>query len=214
MSKVVFDITMSLDGFVAGPNDSVENPLGDGGRRLHQWIYGLDSWQERQGADGGDRNRDAEIVDESFRNVGATIMGRRMFSNGEGPWGDRPFEGHWGENPPYHMPVFVLTHHAREPLAMDGGTTFTFVTDGIDSALEQAKAVAGDKDVALAGGAEIIRQYLSAGLVDELQLHISPVLLGSGIRLFDQVSTEHIELDPIRVIRSPAVTDVKYRVAS
>jgi len=212
MSKVVFDITMSLDGFIAGPNDSVGNPLGDGGERLHQWVYGLDSWRERQGEDGSERNRDAEIVEEAFRNVGATIMGRRMFSNGEGPWGDVPFEGHWGANPPYHVPVFVLTHHARVPLPMDGGTTFTFVTGGIESALQQAKAAAGDKDVSLAGGAEIIRQYLRAGLVDELQMHIAPVLLGGGNRLFDHIDSGHIELESIRTIESSSVTHLKYRV--
>jgi dihydrofolate reductase len=141
---------MSLDGFVAGPNQSVKNPIGEGGMRLHQWLFKTASWREQQGLEGGERNADAEVVDEVVRGVGAYIMGRKMFGGGEGPWNES-WKGWWGDDPPYHVPVFVLTHHPREPLPMQGGTTFTFVTDGIESALEQARTAAGDKDVAIAG---------------------------------------------------------------
>lgn len=193
---------MSLDGFIAGPNDGPELPLGDGGERLHEWVYDLASWRERHGLAGGQTNGDAEILDEAFATTGAVILGRRMFENAKG----------WGENPPFHMPVFVLTHDARETVAKEGGTTFTFVTDGIESALEQARAAAGDKDVAVAGGANAVQQYLKAGLLDELQIHVVPVLLGAGIRLFDHLGPEQIELERTRVIDSPAVTHLRFRV--
>jgi dihydrofolate reductase len=159
--------------------------------------------------DGGEHNADAEVVDEVVQGVGAYIMGRRMFGGGDGPW-DETWRGWWGEDPPYHAPVFVLTHHAREPLAMQGGTTFTFVTDGIESALEQAQTAAGDKDIAIAGGASAVQQYLAAGLLDELYLHIVPIVLGSGERLLENVGDPTLE--PVKVIASPAVTHVKYRV--
>jgi|SRR5215210_1860266 len=204
MSKVISDMSMSLDGFIAGPNDSVELPLGDGGERLHEWVYDLASWRERHGIAGGKTDADAEVLDESFKNTGAILMGRRMFDLGEGPWGD---------NPPFRMPAFVLTHDAREELVKEGGTTFTFVTDGIESALEKAKAAAGDKDVSVAGGADIIQQYLSAGLLDEIQIHLVPILLGDGRRLFDHLGTEQIELENTRIIESPGVTHLKFRVA-
>lgn len=212
MGKVIADISMSLDGFIAGPNDRPENPLGDGGEQIHEWVFELASWRERQGLDGGKSDRDSEIVEETFENVGAVVMGRRMFSNEEGPWGNPPFEGHWGENPPFHAPVFVLTHHAREPLVKDGGTTFTFVTDGIQSALEQAHAAAGDTDVSVAGGANTIQQFITNGLLDELEIHLVPVLLGDGIRLFENIDGGSIELDRMRVVDSPHVTHLKYRV--
>jgi dihydrofolate reductase len=203
MGKVAVDISMSLDGFIAGPNAGIEFPLGQGGERLHQWVYGLESWRERHGLAGGQSNRDAEILEEAFKNTGAVVMGRRMFDTGEEPWGD---------NPPFHMPVFVVTHHAREKLIKEGGTTFTFVTDGIESALEQAQAAAGDQDISVAGGANIIQQFLKAGLLDEMQIHIVPVLLGDGTRLFDELGTDHIELESTWVIESPAVTHLKFRV--
>lgn len=204
MAKVISDMSMSLDGFIAGPNDGPENPLGEGGERLHQWLYDLASWRERHGIAGGKTNIDAEVLDESFRNTGAVVMGRRMFDVGEGPWGD---------NPPFHMPVFVVTHDAREELVKEGGTTFSFVTDGIESALQQAKAAAGDKDVSVAGGANIIQQYLSAGLLDEIQIHLVPVLLGEGRRLFDHLGTDQMELELTRLIESPGVTHLRFRVA-
>jgi dihydrofolate reductase len=209
MSSVTSHISISLDGFVAGPNQSVEHPIGEGGMRLHEWVVGTSSWREQHGLDGGERNLDAEVVDEVTQGVGAHIMGRKMFGGGDGPW-DEAWTGWWGEEPPFHAPVFVLTHHAREPLSMQGGTTFTFVTDGIESALEQARQAAGDKDVAIAGGASAIRQYLAAGLLDELNLHIVPVVLGAGERLLEDVGDP--KLEPVKVVASPAVTHVKYRV--
>jgi dihydrofolate reductase len=156
---------MSLDGFVAGPNQSVENPIGEGGMRLHEWAVETASWRKQHGLAGGERSADAEVVDEVVRGVGAYIMGRKMFGGGGGPW-DETWTGWWGENPPFHAPVFVLTHHPRQLLPMRGGTTFTFVTNGIESALEQARAAAGDQDVAVAGGASVVQQYLAAGLLD------------------------------------------------
>jgi dihydrofolate reductase len=192
---------MSLEGFIAGPDDGPGLGLGRGGERLHEWVTGLQSWRERHGLGGGQTNRDTEVLEEAFTNVGAIVVGRRMYENAEG----------WGENPPFHMPVFVLTHHAREKLVKDGGTTFTFVTDGIESALNQAKAAAGDKDVSVGGGANTIQQYLGAGLLDELQIHLVPILLGDGIRLFDHFGPAQIELEQTRVIESPNVTHLKFR---
>jgi dihydrofolate reductase len=217
MGKVTVDITMSLDGFIAGPNQSREEPLGEGGGQLHEWVYGLKSFREHHGESGGETNADSEVLDEAFRNVGATVMGRRMFGGGEGSWGDDPsfddpWEGWWGDDPPFHVPVFVLTHHAREPVTKQGGTTFTFVTDGIESALEQAQAAAGDKDVSVAGGANAIQQCLEAGLIDELQIHVVPLLLGDGERLLDNLGSELPGLECTRVIESPAVTHLRYRV--
>jgi len=200
--KVVVDITMSLDGFIAGPNDGPELPLGDGGERLHQWVYDLASWREPHGLEGGKTNRDSEVLDEAMRSTGAMVVGRRMFENAKG----------WGENPPFHKPVFVLTHETRATEAKSGGTTFTFVTDGIESALEQARAAAAGKDVSLGGGANTIRQFLGAGLVDELQIHIAPLLLGDGIRLFEQLGTQRVEVERTRVIDSPEVTHLRFRV--
>jgi dihydrofolate reductase len=212
MGKVIADMSMSLDGYIAGPHDSVDNPLGDSGERLHDWMMGLEAWRQTHGLEGGTRDVDSEVVAEYGDRVGATILGRRMFSNGEGPWGDDPFRGPWGDNPPFHTPVFVLTHHAREPLPMEGGTTFHFVTEGIDTALEQARAVAGDLDVRIGGGAKVVQQYLTAGLLDELQLHVVPLVLGDGIRLFEGFGPDAFSLQPDRVIASPVVTHIRYRV--
>jgi dihydrofolate reductase len=209
MGSVVCQISISLDGFVAGPNQSVDNPIGEGGMRLHEWAFATDSWRAQQGLDGGQHSADAEVVDEVVQGIGAYIMGRKMFGGGDGPW-DETWTGWWGADPPYHVPVFVLTHVARAPLPMEGGTTFTFVTDGIESALEQARKAAGDKDVAIAGGASAVRQYLAAGLLDELYLHIVPVVLGVGERLLDGVGDPVLE--PVKVVASPAVTHIKYRV--
>jgi dihydrofolate reductase len=209
MSSVTCQISMSLDGFVAGPNQSVENPIGEGGMRLHEWAFATDSWRAQQGMEGGERNTDAEVAEGLMRGIGAYIMGRNMFGGGTGPW-DESWRGWWGEDPPYHTPVFVLTHHPREPLVMQGGTTFSFVTDGIESALGQAKAAAGDQDVSIAGGASAVQQYLAAGLLDELYVHIVPIVLGAGERLLDGVGDPTLE--PVEVIASPAVTHVRYRV--
>jgi dihydrofolate reductase len=210
MSSVTCHISVSLDGFVAGPNQSVDNPIGEGGMRLHEWVFETASWREQHGLEGGERTADAEVADEVVQGVGAYIMGRKMFGGGDGQW-DEAWTGWWGENPPFHAPVFVLTHHSRDPLPMRGGTTFTFVTNGIESALKQAQEAAGDKDVAIAGGASAAKQYLAAGILDELYLHIVPVILGAGERLLENVGDPVLE--PVKVIASPAVTHVKYRVA-
>jgi dihydrofolate reductase len=214
MAKLRLDISMSLDGFVAGPNQTLEQPLGEGGERLHEWAIRLASWREPHGLSGGDAEAvDNEVVAEGLRATGAVIMGRRMFSGGEGPWEDdaKP-DGWWGDDPPFHVPVFVLTHHARETVVKEGGTSFTFVTDGVESALEQARAAAGEKDVLLAGGANVAQEYLRAGLLDELQLHLVPLFLGGGVRLFDGLGPEPVELETMRVIESDAVTHLMYRV--
>lgn len=210
MTSVTCQISVSLDGFVAGPNQSMEDPIGVGGERLHDWAFATSSWREQHGQEGGERNADADVVEEVIQGVGAYIMGRKMFGGGDGPW-DETWTGWWGEDPPFHVPVFVLTHHARAPLPMRGGTTFYFVTDGVEAALEQARAAAGDKDVSIAGGASAVQQYLAAGLLDELYLHIAPIVLGSGERLLEKVGNPTFE--PVKVVASPAVTHVKYRVA-
>jgi dihydrofolate reductase len=206
---VTCQISISLDGFVAGPHQTLENPIGEGGLRLHQWVFETASWHEQNGLEPVARTPDSDVLDEVVRNVGAYIMGRKMFGGGGGPL-DKTWTGWWGDVPPYHTPVFVLTHHAREPLPMRGGTTFTFVTQGIESALEQARSAAGEKDVAIAGGAHTVRQYLAAGMLDELYLHIVPVILGAGERLLENVGDPSLE--PVKVIASPAVTHVKYRI--
>jgi dihydrofolate reductase len=203
IGKVSFDMSMSLDGFIAGPDDNKEQGLGKGGERLHEWAYDLASFHERHGRAGGERNRDSEILEEAFENVGATVMGRRMFDLGEKPWGD---------NPPFRVPVFVVTHHGRDTLQKEGGTSFTFVTDGVESALEQAHAAAGDRDVSVAGGANVIQQCLAAGMIDEFQIHVVPLLLGEGRSLFDDRGAEPIELETTRVIESPGVTHLRLRV--
>ncbi len=203
MGKVVVDITTSLDGFVAGANDGPELPLGEGGERLHQWVYDLASWREPHGLAGGKANQDPEVLEEALGSAGAVVVGRRVFDNAQG----------WGDNPPFHVPVFVVTHETRETEAKEGGTTFTFVTDGVERAVEQAKAAAGGKNVTVGGGASTIQQCLKAGLVDELQVHIAPLFLGEGIRLFDDLGAEQIELEGTRVISSPEVTHLRFRVA-
>jgi dihydrofolate reductase len=200
---------MSLDGFVAGPNQSLDNPIGEGGIRLHQWAFATDAWRKQHGLDGGERNADSEVADEVADDVGDYIMGRKMFGGGDGPWDER-WTGWWGEDPPYHTPVFVLTHYPRKPLAMQGGTIFNFVTDGVESALEQARAAAADRVVSIAGGANTAQQYLAAGMLDELYLHIVPILLGAGERLLEDIGDP--TLQPVSVTASPMVTHVKYRV--
>jgi dihydrofolate reductase len=214
VAKLRFEISVSLDGFVAGPNQSEEHPLGEGGMQLHEWAFKLAAWRVPHGREGGEVNASTEVVEESLDNIGATVMGRNMFGGGPGPWGDEPWDGWWGENPPFHTPVFVLTHHKREPLEKQGGTTFTFVTDGIESALQLAKEAAGGKDVKLGGGADVAQQYLRAGLIDELQLNLVPILLGDGSRLFDKPGDAEVKLEPVRVVEAPGVTHLRYRVAS
>jgi dihydrofolate reductase len=213
MAKLTFEISMSLDGYIAGPNPTLENPLGEDGERLHEWVVKLRSWRESHGRSGGETGPDSDLLEQSIASAGARLMGRRMFSGGEGAWEDDPrSEGWWGDEPPFGGPVFVLTHHEREPLEMKGGTTFHFVTDGIESALEQARDAAGERDVAIAGGASAGQQYLRAGLVDEMMIHVAPVFLGGGTRLFEDLGDDPPALEVDSVLESPAVTHVKYRV--
>jgi len=203
-------ISISLDGFVAGPNQSIDNPLGVGGMRLHDWAFALEAWRAQHDLTGGEVNASTGVVERRLANVGATVMGRNMFGGHPGPWKpDHMWNGWWGQEPPYHHPVFVLTHHARAPLVLQG-TTFTFVTDGIESALEQAKRAATGKDVTLAGGASAAQQYLDAGLVDEIDLSIAPVLLGGGERLFDNVGDDLHGLALVEVVPAPGVAHLRF----
>jgi dihydrofolate reductase len=211
MGKLRFEISISLDGYVAGPNQSEEDPLGEGGTQLHEWILKLAAWRKPHGREGGEVNASTPLVEESQSGVGAVLMGRNMFGGGPGPWGEDPWQGWWGDEPPFGMPVFVLTHHEREPLTL-GATTFTFVTDGIESALEQAREAASGEDVTLGGGAEVAQQYLSAGLIDQLQLNVVPVLLGDGARLFKGRAGAGSSLESTLVVDTPDVTHIRYRV--
>jgi dihydrofolate reductase len=213
MSKLRLSVTMSLDGFVAGPDQSEENPLGIGGELLHQWLLPLKAFRETHGEEGGEVNASTPIAEGILANTGATIMGRNMFGGGPGPWGEKPWSGYWGDDPPYHHPVFVLTHHAREPLEMQGGTTFQFVTDGIESALDQARAAAGDQDVSLGGGATVAQTYLAAGLLDEMVISVVPVMLGGGARLFDNLGDAKPKLEQVQTVEAPGVTHIRYAVA-
>lgn len=211
MSRLRFNITMSADGYIAGPNQSLQNPLGEGGMDLHKWAFASRAFRVMHGmGDAGEAGPDDAIITETFDNLGATIMGRNMFGGGSGPW-DESWRGWWDENPPYHHPVFVLTHHPRKSLPMEGGTTFHFVTGGIHEALKRAKDAAGAKDVSLAGGAKASQQYLKAGLVDEIELHIVPLLLGAGERLFENTDGQQAKYECIRVVNSPSVAHFKYR---
>ncbi|HET9545496.1 MAG TPA: dihydrofolate reductase family protein [Gaiellaceae bacterium] len=211
MGLIAIDISVSVDGFVAGPNATLEEPLGEGGERLHEWIFGLDAWRERHGLEGGERSVDNDVVEAAVARWGAVVMGRKMWSGGSGPWEDDPrADGWWGGEPPFRVPVFVLTHHAREP-EVKASTPIEFVTDGIEVALGRALAAAGSRDVLVAGGASVAQQALATGLADELHLHLAPVLLGGGVRLFtDGVTATTLERES--VIESPAVTHVRYRV--
>jgi dihydrofolate reductase len=210
VTKVRFRIAMSLDGYTAGPQQSKENPLGIGGHQLHEWAVPLAAWRAPHGLEGGEVNESTPVVEESLANIGATIMGRNMFGGHPGPWdAAEPWNGWWGANPPFHHPVFVLTHHPRPPLALEGGTTFTFVTDGIAAALELARRAARGLDVSLAGGASTARQYLGAGLVDEMEIHLVPMLLGAGERLFQGVK-DLGGLQLVRTVAAPNVTHLKF----
>ncbi len=211
MSRLRFSISMSLDGYVAGPNQSMKDPLGEGGEQLHGWVIETRGWRQTHGMEGGTTGTDDDIGAEMFRHVGATIMGRHMFGGGTGPWPEPAWNGWWGEDPPFHMPVLVLTHHARDPVEMKGGTTFHFVTDGIRAALDQATAAAGGKDILLAGGGDVICQYMKAGLIDEMDIHMVPILLGGGARLFGDTGGQQTAYEPIRVAASPTVGHFKYR---
>jgi dihydrofolate reductase len=201
---------MSLDGYTAGPEQSRDNPLGIGGLQLHAWVFPLAAWRARHGLEGGECNESTRVIEESAAGVGATIMGRNMFGGHPGPWAATdPWNGWWGANPPFHHPVFVLTHHARPPLALEGGTTFTFVTDGIGAALELSREAARGADVWLGGGAATARQYLGAGLIDEMEVHLVPILLGAGERLFESVGGLG-GLKHVRTVAAPNVTHLKF----
>jgi dihydrofolate reductase len=213
MSKLRCHISISLDGFVAGPNQTDENPLGEGGERLHDWVVPLAAWREPHGKEGGEVNESTRVMEEAAENIGASVMGRNMFGPpGGGDWGDEEWKGWWGDDPPYRNDVFILTHYPRDPVEMDGGTTFHFVTDGIERGLERAREAAGGEDVKLWGGAQVIQQYLAAGLLDELELHVVPVLLGGGARLFDNLADADVRLEQVRAVEAPGATHLKYRL--
>jgi dihydrofolate reductase len=210
MSRLKANLTISLDGFVAGPEQSERNPLGIGGMQLHEWLLPLQAFRVTHGEQGGEVNASTPFAEEILAGAGATIMGRNMFGGGPGPWAEDAWRGFWGEDPPYHNPVFVLTRHPREPLEMEGGTTFHFVTDGIESALEQARVAAGDNDVSLAGGASVVQQYLAARLLDELVLSVVPLLLGDGARLFESLGDPPPKLRQVESVDAPGVTHIRY----
>lgn len=219
MSRLRFDITVSLDGFVAGEDQSVSDPLGVGGMQLHEWAFATQSWRAQHDLEGGEANASAAILEESVAGIGAVVMGRNMFGPGPGPWPAEPWNGWWGDNPPYHVPVFVVTHYPRPPLVCEGGTTFTFVTGGVPAAVALAAAAAGTGDVALAGGANVAQQCLAAGLVDEVQLHVVPLLLGRGSRLFDVGLFDNLaaaggatRFEQTRVVEADGVAHLRYRV--
>jgi len=203
MAKVTAEISMSLDGFVAGPNQTLEDPLGAGGEQLHEWAVRTKTFRELHGQEGGDTDSDDEICAASVPAIGAIVMGRKMFSGGEGAWADDPnANGWWGDDPPFHKPVFVVTHHEREPYVV-ADMTFTFVTDGVERAVELAREAAGELEVGISGGASAIQQALDAGLVDELRIHLVPLLLGGGVRLFDEADGRAQRLEQTSLQESP-----------
>lgn len=209
MSRLrINNLTVSLDGYVAGPDQSLEYPLGHGAERLHEWAFATRTFRAMHGMDGGATGVDDDFAAAGHAGIGATIMGRNMFGPIRGAWGTPEWRGWWGDNPPYHHPVFVLTHHPRPPLAMEGGTTFHFITGGIQEALDRARQAAADRDVLIGGGANAVQQYLRAGLVDEIHLVIAPVILGGGARLFDDV-TGMPGYDCVQTASSPAALHVR-----
>ena len=212
MGKVRFNISMSLDGYIAGPDQSVEDPLGIGGEQLHEWALPLEAWRRSHGMEGGEVNASTPVLEEALATAGAIVMGRNMFGGGPGPWDDDPWEGWWGDEPPFHMPVFVVTHHERAPLVKEG-TTFTFVTEGVEAAVEQAKAAAGEKDVGISGGAQVAQQCLAAGLIDEMLISVVPLFLGGGERLFDNLGAPAPRLKQLGAIEAPGVTHLRYSVS-
>lgn len=210
MGQVRVELSISLDGFVAGADRSLEQPLGAGGEQLHEWVVRLASWRAPHGLEGGETGADDDLFAESLASTRAVVMGRNMFSGGTGPWEDDPrADGWWGDDPPFHAPVFVVTHHEREPVEKTGGTSYTFVTDGVEAAVDRAQEAAGDGDVLIAGGADVARQALAAKRVDLLQLHLVPLLLGGGTRLF--ADGEPRALEQAQVVPSRDVTHLTYR---
>jgi dihydrofolate reductase len=208
--QTFFEISMSLDGYVAGPNADLDNPLGVGGEALHEWVFPLEAWRKEHGEKGGETNASTLVLEEALGRTGAHVMGRRMYSSGEGPWVDDPkADGWWGDEPPFHKPVFVVTHHEREPLTL-GETTFSFVTDGVESALAQAGEAAGEKDVMISGGAAVGQQAIAAGRVDDLLIHLAPVYLGGGVRLFENLGDDP-RFEQTDAVAAPGVTHLMYR---
>lgn len=214
MSALRYSASMSLDGFVAGPDQSRDHPLGVGGERLHAWMRELAAWRRDAGMEGGVENASTPVYEQGGENYGAIVMGRNMFGGGPGPWTSPPWNGWWGEEPPFRMPVFVVTHHPRAPLTCRGGTTFTFVTEGVDTAVGLAREAAGERDVAVSGGATVAKQLLAAGLVDEIMIHLVPALLGSGVRLFEGDGIAALGLEQVRAVEAPGVTHLTYRRVS
>jgi dihydrofolate reductase len=211
MSKLRFNISMSLDGYVAGPNQSSDDPLGERGEQLHDWVVRTRAFKSmRADSEDGETGLDNDRAEHWRQDFGATIMGRNMFGPIRGDWGDEEWRGWWGDNPPYHSPVFVLTHHAHEPIEMEGGTTFHFVTEGPEAALEHARAVAEERDINIGGGASTAQQYLSLGLVDEMEIHVVPTLLGDGERLFDNLAGPPSYLRSLEVLSSPRAAHFRY----
>jgi dihydrofolate reductase len=214
MSKVKAQISISLDGYIAGPNQGEEHPLGEGGEDLHEWAFKLASWRDAHGREGGEAdNPSNEVLETAQEGTGAVVMGRNMFGPVRGPWGEPAWNGWWGDEPPFHTPVFVLTHHEREPLEMEGGTTFYFVTEGVESALAQATEATGEKDVSIGGGAETIQQCLVAGLLDELLLNQVPILLGGGTRLLENLEGSSPTFEVTKLVDGPEATHLYYRVS-
>jgi dihydrofolate reductase len=212
MTRLIYDVSMSLDGFSAGIDQSRQNPVGVGGERLGEWRQELAVFRKKYafaGLVGGVTNASTAVFEEDTS--GAMIVGRKMFGGGPGPWGDPPWDGPWGGNP-FQVPVFVLTHHPREPLVVRGDPPFIFVTEGITAALEMAQKAAAGKDVMVGGSASVARQYLSAGLLDQIDVHLVPVFLGEGLRVFDDAALSEIALEQVRVVEAPGVTHLRYRV--
>ena len=211
MTKLrVHNVSLSLDGYAAGPDQSLERPLGVGGERLHEWALATRAFRQTHGMDGGAETPDDRFIAQGELGIGATIMGRNMFGPVRGPWADSDWKGWWGDNPPFHHPVFVLTHHPHPSIAMEGGTTFHFVSDGVEAALERAFQAAGGDDVRLGGGAATIQQYLRRGLVDEMNLAIIPTFLGSGERLFDHLDGGPAGYKCTEFVSSPSVLHVRF----
>jgi dihydrofolate reductase len=215
MGIVKAQISASLDGYMAGPNQSQEHPLGEGGEDLHEWVIKLSSWRGTHGHEGGEgeENPSNAVIESAQANVGAVVMGRNMFGPVRGEWGDSEWRGWWGEEPPFHAPVFVLTHHEHGPIEMEGGTTFHFVTEGIESAVAQAKEVAGDKDVSIAGGASVLQQAIAAGLLDELWIQQAPILLGGGERLLDNLPAGARSFELAEVVQGPDAVHLRYAIS-
>lgn len=212
MGVTRFQVAVSLDGYMAGPRQSYQEPLGEGGEELHSWMIPLEVWRRQvDGLSGGAVTASTPVVEEAQSNVGAVVMGRNMFGGGPGPW-EGDWRGWWGENPPFHAPVFVVTHYPRASVEMAGGTTFHFVTDGVAAAVEQARRAAGGLDVLVSGGANIIQQCFRLGAIDEFFLHITPIILGAGERLLDNVGD--LRLEQVRTVAAPTVTHILYRVVS